>query len=93
MRVLLLCSELCIPERELCSELCTHELCTLHAHELCSRTGAMPTHPAPRHVVPLWARRGDHRASPTCPCQPVPAADLADPHVAVYVHRFLDARA
>ena len=45
---------------------------------------------APRHVVPLWARRGDHRASPTCPCQPVPAADLADPHVAVYVHRFLD---
>ena len=44
---------------------------------------------APLHVVPLWAQRGDHKASRTCPCAPVPAADLADPHVAVYVHRFL----
>lgn len=45
-----------------------------------------PYHPTV-HALPVDARQLGHRASPSCPCQPTEAADMAEPIRPVFVHR------
>ena len=40
----------------------------------------------PVDAIPIDAR-GDHRASDSCPCRPIPADDLLEPRVVVRIHR------
>ena len=38
------------------------------------------------HAVPLFIG-GQHKAAPTCPCQPIEASDLLEPQQRVLIHR------